>query len=90
MNKNHFKTTGFSNTNTQQWFESWSEELCLKLMDEEKLCGFCCHSRFVSDGEWVVCLNADSPYCYETLCSSFICASFATTPNLGISHIQPD
>jgi hypothetical protein len=28
MNKNRFKTDGFSNPDTQNLFESWSEQLC--------------------------------------------------------------
>jgi hypothetical protein len=81
MNKNRFKTDGFSTPETQKLYESWSEQLCEQLLVQETLCGYCRDSRFVSDGEWVVCLSADSPYCYETLCSWFTCPSFARRPD---------
>jgi hypothetical protein len=76
MNKNRFRNDGFSNPETQRLFEGWPEQECEANIESENLCGFCGHSRFLGGAEWVVCLNADSRYCYETLCSWFTCSRF--------------
>jgi hypothetical protein len=76
MNKNRFKIDGFSNPDTQSLFESWSAGQCEKFFEQERLCGFCCFGRFVGDGLWTVCLNADSAHCYETVSALFTCPTF--------------
>src|SRR6266545_7612958 len=75
MNTNKIKTDGFSNPETERFFaEQWDDERLLKQGEEEKHCGFCNHCFFLKSEElWILCLNADSPYCYETLDACFTC-----------------
>jgi hypothetical protein len=76
MDTNYIKSDGFSNPDTQRYFvENWPDERFCKESDERKCCGFCLYGHFLefTDYFWVICLNPDSPYCYETLDGSFSC-----------------
>ena len=76
MNTNRIKRDGFSNPATQRYFvENWSDDRYCEDIEERKCCGFCRNAHFVEcEGyPWVICLNPDSAYCYETLDGSFSC-----------------
>ena len=74
MNRNLIKKDGFSNLDTQRFYESWTEEWQERNAEQEKHCGFCLHCHFLlEDPMFCLCLNADSPYCYETVEVLFTC-----------------
>jgi hypothetical protein len=77
MNTNRIKTDGFSNPETERYFrEGWTQERSEKELQEEKVCALC-RRAFPTPGTadpWVICLNPDSRYCYETLDPLFSCA----------------
>jgi hypothetical protein len=76
VNTNRIKWDAFSNPDTEHFYkEIWTEERAEKAADEDKICGLCSHGTFLLPSEypWVLCLNPDSPYCYETLDPFFSC-----------------
>ena len=75
MNANKIQVKGFSNPDTERVFASWPDEHHRQLFRQGRLCGLCAHCFFTEDrSESVVCLNPDSPHCYETVDSCFSCA----------------
>jgi hypothetical protein len=76
VNTNRIKRDGFSNPETERFFqEPWTEEGPDQEWEEGKICGLCSQRTLLLPAEypWVLCLNPDSPYCYETLEPTFSC-----------------
>ena len=47
MNRNLIKKDGFSNLDTQRFYESWTEEWQERNSEQDKHCGFCLHCHFL-------------------------------------------
>ena len=74
MNCNRIKSEGFSNPETERFFKAhWTYERQMREMETQKTCGFCLCAIPIADPCSVLCLNADSPYCYETVSAFFSC-----------------
>jgi hypothetical protein len=76
VNTNRIKRDGFSNPDTERFYqEPWTEEGPDQEGEEGKICGLCSQGTFLLPSEypWVLCLNPDSPYCYETVDPIFYC-----------------
>ena len=87
MNANRIKRDGFSNPETEGAYQSWPEEKEEKDAEQKKHCGFCSHCFFLpADIMWILCLNADSPYCYETVSVFFTCTGHEPWPEEDSSN----
>jgi hypothetical protein len=83
VNTNRIRREGFSNPETERFYqEVSSEERSEQEWEEAKICGLCSHGRCLLPFEypWVLCLNPDSRHCYETLDPIFSCSRHKPWP----------
>ena len=74
MNINRIRIDGFSNPETERYFRSWSPAVVEEHSEQDKQCAYCEHGFFLARNlALLLCLNPDSPHCYETLEIWFTC-----------------
>jgi hypothetical protein len=78
MNTNYVRKDGFSNPDTERFFQQhWGEEQMWAVCNALKHCGICDYGFEVVDspqqGLWFLCWNQDSAYHQETVHFAFTC-----------------
>ena len=82
MNANRIRYDGFSNPDTEAFYQTWTLEQ--QESNEGRECGLCACCFFPgSDWQWILCLNIDGPCCYETVSVFFSCPRFKPREKTG-------